>query len=1235
MKNIIGAFLVLTMTIGYSQNMWKAATNSPGDKWDKIQVHRLELNMAGISARTDQSSFVLQIPMPDGRFSEFSLQEASILQPGLQAKYPSIRTYKGQNQQGDVMRMDMGPNGFHGIIFSKEKGTIYIDPSNLKRSEYVSYYRSDYKALMEKPHFEENEQLYSEEVKKYQPIQQKATNHRESGAELRSYRIAIAADNAYSSFHGGSVQGVLAAIVTTMNRVTGIYENEVAVTFTIVDDNDQIIYTDANSDPYNGQSASGALTVNQSNLDNVIGTENYDIGHVFTTGSGGLAGLGVVCSSTNKARGTTGTSSPTGDPFDVDFVAHEIGHQFGGNHTFNGSQGSCSGGNRNASTAYEPGSGSTIMAYAGICSADNIQNNSDAYFHVASLDEILTFVAQGGGSTCPSTSNTGNTPPQVQAPEGGFAIPINTPFYLTAEGSDTDNDVLTYNWEQFDLGDAGSPSAPVGSAPLFRSYTATENPTRYFPKLEDVVVGTSVFGEILPGETREMNFRVTARDNNAAGGGTNTDNIEFEVTDAAGPFEVTSQSTAETFQGGSAQLIQWNVANTDKSPVLLDSVRILLSLDGGVTFGDTLLHATLNDGEAYVILPNEASSEARIMVAAVGNIFYNVNASNFTIEQSAAESFDLIITETPGITCENTLAMSIEAFGTNGFASPIDLALTSASSLSFDLSSSSISDGETVSLTITNTGAVGEKSITLTGSSGGSSKDVNFNVQFLEGLTATATNVMPEDNAQDVDLIPDFTWDPVDGASSYNFTLASDPNFDNILAEGNQLLTTSYELDEELASNGTFFWRLSALNECGEGPAVEQSFTTIEVVEQNFVASDLPLSIVDLQTATSTLNISDNLVIYDLDIVNLDITHTWIEDLTITLTSPTGTSVNIIDQICGSDDDILLNLDDAATEVIPCPADDGGTYRPGQLLSAFNGEGSQGDWTLAVFDGANEDPGTLNGWGLSIKSAAGALVLGATATTFDQVQLEWNDVEDDLGYEVEQEGASGEFTKIMETAQDITQATVTGLDDQTEYRFRVRAILSEGFSAYSSTAVATTLLGLPDSPSDLEASQFNSSAISLSWADNSDSESGFSVERSENGTDFSEIATSGINTERYVDNSIESGTEYYYRISSFNDAGISESSNVTSILILSIDEVASWVYPNPADQYVVLSKEYVTKFDQLQIVNLKGQIMDHIELGKVEPTDLRVHLKGFDTGMYILQLMKDGYLRREIKLLKK
>ena len=577
-----------------------------------------------------QRTLEIELPIPDGSMQKFAFVESPVMAPELAAKFPEIKTYlaKGITDPYAVCRFDFTVQGFHAMILSPN-GRVFIDPySKGDIDNYISYYSRDY--VKESALFDcellvdesrRSEFDYLKENKLLTP----------TGPQLRTYRLAVATTGEYSTFHGGTVPSVMSAVVTTVNRVVGVYETDLAVRMVLVPNNDTLIFLNAATDPYTNNDGSAMLSQNQTTIDARIGPANYDIGHVFSTGGGGVAYLGVVCINGYKARGVTGSPQPIGDPFDIDYVAHEMGHQFGGNHSFNGNAGACSGGNRNASTAYEPGSGSTIMAYAGICSPQNLQNNSDPYFHVVNFDEIVSFTNFGSGNSCAVITNTGNSAPTVTVPAGGFYIPKSTPFALTGSATDPNGDALTFSWEEFDLGPAGHPNSPSGNAPIFRVFNPTTSPTRTFPKLSSLLSNTQVIGEILPSYARTLTFRLVARDNRPAGGGVNYAQMQFQVDGNSGPFVVTSPNTNVSWPGLSAQTVTWNVANTNVAPVNCANVNILLSVDGGQTYPFVLASNTPNDGSETVILPDNQTNTARIKVEAVGNVFFDISNVNFTI----------------------------------------------------------------------------------------------------------------------------------------------------------------------------------------------------------------------------------------------------------------------------------------------------------------------------------------------------------------------------------------------------------------------------------------------------------------------------------------------------------------------------------------------------------------------------------------------------------------------------
>ncbi len=648
-------FFIIISPLCFSQTLWKEVVESNltfnGERVIiPLQYKVIELDTAlmrrllreapmEFSSDAFNNPAEILIPIPDGTYQKFKFWESPTMEQELQEKFPEIRTYTGQGIDDPyaTIKMDFTPHGFHAMILSPN-GRVFIDPySKGEKKYYTCYYSKDY--IKQDSDFECEVYYHDDYIKP--PFNFNESLLTPTGPQLRTYRLANAATGEYTQYHGGTVALGLAAVTTSVNRVNGVYEKELAIRMVLVANNNLIIYTNPSTDPYSNNNGSAMLSQNISNLNSVIGSANYDIGHVFSTGGGGIAYLGCVCTS-NKAGGVTGSPNPIGDPFDIDYVAHEMGHQFGANHTFNGNAGSCAG-NRNASTAYEPGSGSTIMAYAGICGSQNLQSNSDAYFHTISFDEIVAYTNSGSGNSCAQLTNTGNNPPNITVPSGGFYIPKSTPFALRGTATDPNGDALTFCWEEFDLGPAGDPNSPSGDAPIMRSFTPSSSNVRYVPQLNDLINNTSTYGVLLPTYGRNLKFRLTVRDNRTGGGGVDWKQVNFVVDGNSGPFTVTSPNTNVTWAGLSEQTVTWNVANTNLAPVNCSSVRILLSTDGGFTFNDTILASTPNDGSETIAVPNIATTQARIKVEAVNNIFFDISNQNFTITFTQPTTFQLSV----------------------------------------------------------------------------------------------------------------------------------------------------------------------------------------------------------------------------------------------------------------------------------------------------------------------------------------------------------------------------------------------------------------------------------------------------------------------------------------------------------------------------------------------------------------------------------------------------------------
>ena len=626
--------------------------------FDMVKLHKELKKVSDVSKNND--AVLLTLPSPDGSTLTFELVSNNVMHPNLAKKFPDVMTFDAYeiNDPSIKAKLDLTPHGFHAMILRNGHSTIFIDPYlKSNNSQYISYAKEDFitdKSM--KCEFSGKIDIAKMKIKQ-------ANNAKSFGTcELRTYRLALAATGEYTSYHGGTLALAQAAQVTTMNRVNGIFERDMAITMQIIPNNDLIIYTNASSDPYTNGSPGAMINENQNTVNSIIGSANYDIGHVFGTNSGGLAGLGVVCSNFSKARGVTGSANPIGDPFDVDYVSHEMGHQFGANHTFNNS---CSG-NRNDPTAIEPGSGNTIMAYAGIC-APNTQSLSDDHFHGISLEEIEIEILSGGHS-CPVITPLTNNAPVISSTNGNVTIPANTPFALTAIATDPDGDQLTYNWEQINNDITTQPPLSTSTGgPNFRSNPSLTSPTRYFPNLTDLANGGPFTWEVIPSVSRTMDFRVIVRDN-ALGGGCN-DHADVTIsTDAgSGPFVLTYPSASGiTWAASSTETITWNVANTDNAPVNCTNVDLLLSIDGGATFSTTLASNVPNDGSEAILVPNLPTTTARVMVIAANGTFFDISDNDFTITGSICNDPDIpVIAGLTSACIGDTVALSISSGNLN------------------------------------------------------------------------------------------------------------------------------------------------------------------------------------------------------------------------------------------------------------------------------------------------------------------------------------------------------------------------------------------------------------------------------------------------------------------------------------------------------------------------------------------------------------------------------------------
>lgn len=718
--------LLLLSATGFSQGneYWSPNRQNPAEITTDKSVRRqtfprefslfdldLGLLRQSLFTITDRSgSVIISLPNVSGAMEQFEVFEASNFEPGLQARFPDIRAFsgKGISDPSATLKLSFSPGGIQAMVFRTDAENEFIEPYSADHHTYAVFnsYREKGK-LPWKCTTEEKLAIGLDGKVKALNVTAR------SGGDLKTMRLAQSVTAEYSNYFGATsssqVSLVMTAINNTLTRCNGVYEKDLALHLNLVSNTTSVIYYNPSTDPYSPASSGAGGAWNselQNTLTSVIGEANYDVGHLFgASGGGGNAGcIGCVCTNGSKGSGYTSPADgvPQGDNFDIDYVVHEIGHQLGGNHTFSHS-------NEGTGVNKEPGSGITIMGYAGITSQDMAPHSYD-FYHQATIGQIQTNL---GSKTCPVTTSitaTNSTP--VVAALTNYTIPKSTPFALTGSATDANSgDVLTYCWEQNDnastsqTGTNSVASPTKASGPNWISFRPTTSTVRYFPQLSTILAGGTVTGpmsggdagansEALSSVARTLNFRLTVRDNAvystspASVGQTNYANMVVTVSSASGPFTVTSPNTAVSWTGGSSQAITWNVASTTASPVSCANVKISLSTDGGQTFPTVLVSSTPNDGTETVVIPNTATTTARIKVEAVGNIFFDIGNTNFTI--------------TSGSSCAAPTSLASSAITTSS-ATVSWAAVTGAQSYSVDYKTSAASTWTNAGSAITTT----------------------------------------------------------------------------------------------------------------------------------------------------------------------------------------------------------------------------------------------------------------------------------------------------------------------------------------------------------------------------------------------------------------------------------------------------------------------------------------------------------------------------------------------------
>lgn len=939
-----------------------------------IDLQKLKdaLASAPLRGTLNSSPVVIDFPNAYGKTEQFKVYESPIMHRDLAGKYPMIKTYAAQGitDPTATMRFSITQFGLHTMTISGNHASNYIDPYTSNGKYIIVYDKNSLSSSNQNFECTTGDAADLPSLRNGgSPMQFDANDQ-----ILRTYRLAQSCTAEYGNIFaltpGQELADIQAQMTITMNRVNGVYERDLAVTMEFVPNNDTLIFFGSTTaDPWSNE----WNTKTAQTIDARIGVNNYDIGHNFNTTGGGNAGcISCVClstsqSGTHKGRGMTGSPNPTGDPFDIDYVAHEMGHQFGGYHIMNTCSRSGSG-----NTEVEPASGSSIMGYAGICSS-NVQAHSDDDFNYVNVRDITANI-QSGNSTCAFQTPITNQPPTADA-GSNYTIPKGTAFVLEGTASDPDGLAsLTYNWSQNDPAQSPGNAAPQPTynvGPMYRSISPLTSPNRYMPNLRSVVLNNlTPTWEVTPSVARTMNFSFIVRDNDVQGGQTASDLMTVTV-DNAGPFVVTSQNTTVTWNAGTSETITWNVANTNNAAVNCQNVNIYLSLDSGYTYPYTLATGVPNNGSAVVTVPTGATTTTgRIMVRGAGNIFYALNTALITIQSS--EFVMNFSTSNQNLCLPND---AVYNFNYQTFLSFSDTTTFSVTGLPAGATAvfnpaNAVNDGTPVTLTISglNNTMVGNYNLTITGTSATVTKSTNVALNILESSLNAVTLTSPSNSATGIATAPTLSWSGVTSPGvSYTIEVATDSLFSTIVASTSNVVLNNYTATGLLPST-TYYWHVTASNDCGSSPVSGfYSFTTNACA--NNLSLNVPVSISanGSPSYTSTLTVNLSGTINDINVIGLTGTHSWINDLSFKITGPNGAVATLFDQICYDEDNFDVNFDDqAAPGALPCPPIGGGTYQPATPLSIFNGIAASGVWTLNIDDNANQDGGAVDNWGLEI-----------------------------------------------------------------------------------------------------------------------------------------------------------------------------------------------------------------------------------------------------------------------------
>lgn len=913
----------------------------------------------------------ITLPLPDGSMTIFEYKEAQVMEQGLKDKYANIRAYEGTSTDGNyAVKFDIGTYGLHASILSS-KGEIYITPASMTDpSLHYVYYGKDLFDY-EKTKFSCGVHEKSEEQR---ISKQEVAQLRAGEIPLQTYRFAISTTGEWGAVRG-TKEAALSDLVSSTNRLNQIYERDLGIRLILIANNDLLIHLDADTDPYTGSNMGGSLLNQNTAVTNgLVGAFSYDLGHIYTnrcTDVGGVAFLSSICTGSKGSGVSCFSSSVIATTNQV--VAHEIGHQLGANHTFH----SC-GENVSLGNDFEPGSGSTIMAYGGLCGSDNTVSANDSYFHQASLLEIYDNIRtiSAPAYNCAIKIPTANIPPVItNMPRKELIIPTSTPFILSGSATDANGDALLYNWEQKDS--TFSPTklgSPSGNAPLFRSFLPRVDSFRVFPSPTFLFANLNINSEVLPSYARSMNFAFTVRDNNTQAGTATWNTMNMKVVNIGGPFMITSGNSPFDIEAGAPFKLTWNVAVTDKAPINATKVNIYISTDQALNLGNPKLKLiasnVANDGEETVYMPNVISSNARFVVRPIDNVFFDISNNNIKIVPATKPMayFEYVAPSTD-LCLPTTSKLNLISSGIGGYSGNINYQVANLpQGIKATFSKNLVKVGENVelSLDISNEVPTSDFDISIIGF--GTNNDtiirtLRYNV--ISNNFKDLTTLLPLNGSKNLGGLPEFTWSGSQNAIDYTFQISTDPTF----ASGNLFFsgdtdTKSYKPSKTLDKAKIYYWRVRANNSCGSGAFTPSKAIGTEVLAcKTFSASDLPINISSSgkPTIESRINVGEDFNITDCNIKPVSIEHDFFKDLTATLISPKGTQVVIWDNQCPRRMSFTSGFDDEAPSIFLCSTVADAQWKPIGTLSSFKDENAKGQWMFKIEDKTGGNGGKLNG----------------------------------------------------------------------------------------------------------------------------------------------------------------------------------------------------------------------------------------------------------------------------------